>query len=199
MIRVVGLDLSLTGTGVAQIAAPPPESGLWPEIHTHRLASAAAGNALVDRSVRLRTLAAAVLRLCEHADAVAVEQPAYGASGGSAHDRSGLWWLIVARLTAHGVPTVEIVTQHLKIYATGRGTKVDKGAVLAETARRYARLVPDLSSHDEADSLNAAALTYHRITGTSLVPLPQTHTRAVTAVRWPETITGQERHVTAAT
>lgn len=181
-----GLDLSLTGAGVA--LAWRDHLGQEGVLHT-RLSTDAAGYQLRPRWARISGQADLVVeRVCARGrpDVVLVEGPAHGAAGGSAHDRSGLWWLVVGRLVANGVPVVEVVTQHLKMYATGRGTKVSKDEVLAETARRYLALVPHLSSNDEADAVTLAALGLHRVTGQPLVALPQTHTRALASVKWPD-------------
>lgn len=181
-----GLDLSLTGAGIALAW----RDHLGQEgIANTTLSTGPTNYQLHPRWLRISGHADRIVeRVCARGrpDVVLVEGPAHGASGGSAHDRSGLWWLVVGRLVANGVPVVEVVTQHLKIYATGRGTRVAKAEVVAEVVRRYGHLVPHLGSDDEADGITLAALGLHRITGRPLVTLPQTHTRALAAVKWPD-------------
>lgn len=191
MTYVVGLDLSLTGTGIARILSS--ESGHHWVDHT-RLGTDTAGLDLAARGKRLNGLSHRVtghLARLGRPDLVLVEQPSYGSSGGSAHDRSGLWWLVLSRLTAAGVPVAEVTPVHLKMYATGAG-KGGKDAVLAETARRYRDLAPELSTNDEADALILAAMAWQHVTGTPLVPLPATHTRTLDRIRWPSTPNRQE-------
>lgn len=190
MNLVVGLDLSLTGTGVARIKSRPLDE--WPEkaptVEHQRFGSDAAGIDLHARGRRLRLLAAQIVTRCEYATLVGVEQPSYNSTGGSAHDRSGLWWLIMERLTRNGIPCYEVTPVHLKMYATGAG-KGGKDGVLAETSRRYAAVAPHLSTNDEADALIIASMGWAHLTGTPLVPLPATHTRTLDRIRWPSTTT----------
>lgn len=208
--RVVGLDLSLTGTGIARVTGTPVRfsdpgvEGLHREgrvvvhpnpptkVDVRRCTSVAPPPGLPRhqelplRSARLRKLAGEVTTLCSGADLVVVEAPAYSSQTGHMHDRSGLWWLIIARLTANNIAVVEVVTQHLKMYALGKGggAGTGKDAVLAAVVRRY----PDVpvQSNDEADALVLAAMGARRlglpIEGTLM---PQQNLRAMTTVAWP--------------
>lgn len=180
-MRVVGLDLSLTGTGLADAA------GMVVEVA--RFGSPADDRTVAGRSRRLRHLAGRIhdrILLAGRPDLVVVESPAYSSSTGKAHDRSGLWWLVVARLTGSGVVVVEVTTQHLKMYATGRGTGVDKDDVLAAVVRRYPGV--NVGKNDEADALVLAAMGRRYLGDPIEGLLPQTHLRAMTRVAWPKPI-----------
>jgi crossover junction endodeoxyribonuclease RuvC len=196
--RVVGLDLSLTSTGIARITAPslPPSSTGWGteevRVDVRRAHSLAPHknlhkNQLLEfRSLRLRNLSANICALCADADLVAVEGPAFTSDVGKAHDRAGMWWLIVARLTANRIPVVEVTPQQLKMYALGRGGGRDSGKehVLAAVIRRYPA-VP-VSGNDEADALVLAAMAA-RFLGFPIEPsLPDLHLRAMGTVPWPD-------------
>lgn len=181
MSTVVGLDLSLTGTGIAVLSDVPPH---WA---TYLVGSKPAGDTVAARADRLTDLAATILGYCHDADLVCIERPAYSSNSGSVTDRAGLWWLVVARLVRGlRIPVVDIVNNHAKTYATGKGN-ASKDAVLSETVRRYGLMFPQLADNNEADALQLAALGLHHLTGHPLVELPQTHTRALTAVKWPTT------------
>lgn len=181
-MTVVGLDLSLTGTGLAFVGGTP---GGVTQVGTRLLTSKPAGDDVSARADRLAELAGGIVEWCVGADLVCIERPAYSSNSGSVTDRAGLWWLVVARLIrGYEIPVVDVVNNHLKTYATGKGN-AGKDAVLAETVRRYGHLVPTLADNNEADALQLAALGWHHLTGTPLVDLPQTHTRAIAAVRWP--------------
>ncbi|MFF1876042.1 hypothetical protein ACFVXD_45160, partial [Kitasatospora herbaricolor] len=91
-LRIVGLDLSLTATGVAIIAADRARA------LTIR-SKGKADDGLLTRSLRLHNLSLDILHVAATADIVIIEQPAYGQTGGSHHDRSGLWWLVMDGLT----------------------------------------------------------------------------------------------------
>lgn len=187
MTCIVGVDLSLTSTGLARILT---RDALGAEVTVRRVLSKpppADKVTLATRSTRLRRIAADVFTACAGADLVVVEGPTYASDSGAAHDRAGLWWLVLARLTAQGFNVVEVSPTTVKTYALGRGggPETGKDAMIAAVVRRYPT-VP-VSGNDEADALVLAAMgarfTGHPIEDT----LPQTHLRAMTAVKWTPT------------
>lgn len=200
--RVVGLDLSLTSSGIARITMPSievdtPPPGVTvtvrpdPRIDVRRSVTKAPPanlplpQRLAARSLRLRRAAGVICTLCSGADLIVVEAPAYSSTTGHMHDRSGLWWLVVARLTANRLPVVEVETQRLKMYALGKGggEGTGKDAVLAAAVRRYPTV--EVTGNDEADALILAAMGARHL-GFPIEPtLPETHLRAMTKVAWP--------------
>ncbi|MGW3118573.1 hypothetical protein ACWDBW_15785 [Streptomyces sp. NPDC001107] len=103
--RVIGLDLSLTSTGIAGTD--------W---------------AFAARPGRRRAhermdwlLAAVAMCLKDGADLVVVEGAAY-AQGGQAghHELAGLWWLVTQYLWRRRIPYAVANPHHRTIYATGR-------------------------------------------------------------------------------
>ena len=184
MIRVTGIDLSLTGAGVARINDRT--------VHVRRFTTQPAGQALDARGVRLRGLASDLIACATGSDLVVIEAPVYGQGkmpSGSLTDRSGLWWLVVATLTARGVPVAEVSPTSLKTYVLGKGSGkgVTKDAVFATVVRRYQHHV-EVNSNDTADALALACMAARHM-GSPIDNLPQTHTRAMLAVQWP--VTGQ--------
>lgn len=180
-MKVTGLDLSLTGAGWATATGRVTQVG--------RFTSPAAGPIIAARSLRLRRLAGRVYDVAAGSDLVLIEQPAYSSGTGHTHDRSGLWWLVVARLTGAGVPVGEVIPQHLKMYATGKGT-AGKDEVLAAAVRLFPE-VP-VQSNDEADALWLAALAA-RYVGAPIDPwqvLPKDRARALDKVSWPPHLEG---------
>lgn len=177
--RVVAVDFSLTSTGLACIDADGPRVE-----RVQSKAPAVDGHLLAVRSARMRRIAGTVHDHCAGADLVVIEGPSYDSGTGKAHDRSGAWWMIVGRLTGAGVPVVEIPPSTMKVYALGTG-RGDKDLVLATTIHRYGHLCRVLGN-DQADALQLAAMGWHHLTGSPLIDLPQTHTRALTAVKWPQ-------------
>lgn len=187
---VVGLDLSLTGAGLAVVSRDPAVG-----VHTTVRGSKTCGDEIAPRADRLVNLTADLIgiitALPRPPALVVVERPTFGRAGGAVTDRAGLWWLVCSRI-ARGLqlPIVDVVNNHLKMYATGSGggAAASKDAVLAETVRRYQHVAPTLADNNEADALQLAALGLDRLTGYPLVELPQTHRRAVTAVKWPANV-----------
>jgi crossover junction endodeoxyribonuclease RuvC len=160
-MKAVGLDLSLTSTGVA-VATP---NGAI----TDRITSKPVPNAT-------------------HADLVIIEGPSYGSTTPHQHDRAGLWWLVVADLRNLAYQVVEVPPSTRMRYATGRGN-ANKDDVLSAVIRRYPHV--DVNGNDEADALILAAMGARHLglplEGKVLAGpiLPLTHLAAMDAVHWP--------------
>lgn len=162
--RVLGVDLSLTSTGIA-------------------------GPGWVDRLVpfglsglpRLRWLRDAVLdRVDDGVDLVVVEGLAYSRTTGKAAERAGLWHLVVERLDLM-VPWAQVSPTARAKYATGKGN-APKDAVLAAVVRRFPG-VP-VSGNDEADALVLAAMGLDHL-GCPPVVMPAAHRAVLGGVVWP--------------
>ncbi|MFK0279802.1 hypothetical protein ACIQVL_04910 [Streptomyces sp. NPDC090499] len=181
--RVIGLDLSLTSTGVAgadwAFAARPGRR------RSHE---------------RLDWLLAAIaVYLEDGADLVVVEGAAY-AQGGQAghHELAGLWWLVTQYLWRQHVPYAVANPHHRTIYATGRAnpaqhlprqqrSRVAKGMVRNVAVERYGVDCEGPGRYDQADAAILAAMGLDWL-GYPTVPVPDTHRRALEAVRWPDLI-----------
>lgn len=174
-MKVVGLDLSLSSTGIAVAAGGPPVC--------RRLRTDADDGSIPGRSRRLRGIVSYLWTITRDADLVVIEAPSFGSTGGKAHDRAGLWWLTVARLTGNHVPVTQVSPGSLKVYATGNG-KGDKDAVLIAAVRRWPTV--QITGNDEADALVLCSMGLRHL-GHPFEQLPQTHVRAMQAVSWPPT------------
>ena len=126
MPRIVGLDLSLTGTGIATISW---DHATGQEVTVEKVGTKAPARrkgdpppSLPQRSARLRSLAGQVAQRCVGASLVIVEGPAYSKSDSGTWDRAGLWWLVVGRLTGGGLTVVEADPTTIKTYALGKGS-----------------------------------------------------------------------------
>jgi hypothetical protein len=181
--RVIGLDLSLTSTGIAgadwAYAVRPGKR------RSH------------ERLDWLCTAVAVCVR--DGADLVVVEGAAY-AQGGQAghHELAGLWWLITQYLWRHRIPYAVANPHHRTIYATGRAnpaqhlppkerSKVAKGMVRSAAIERYGVECEGPGRYDQADATILAAMGLDWL-GYPTVPVPDTHRRALQAVQWPTLI-----------
>lgn len=181
MTVVVGLDLSLTSTGIAITESDGSPRCLRtvgskpPKVAT-----------LSSRWLRLGDLARnIVLEVPPDTDLVLIEQPAYSKSAESgSHDRSGLWWIVVTELLNLGHAVVEVPSTCRQTYATGKGN-ASKDAVLAETVRRYPTW--PVSGNDTADALVICAMGRDHL-GEALVELPQLYRRGLDKIVWPALI-----------
>jgi hypothetical protein len=170
-VTVVGLDLSLSSTGVAvarsDLSVSADRIRPHPKLRGHE---------------RLGWLSARVGDFTGGACLVVVEGPSYGSKGGCAHERAGLWWLVTHRLWRAGVPTAVVAPASLKKYATGRGN-AGKDEVLAGVVRRFPGVAVD--GNDEADAVVLAAMGADKL-GFPPVPMPAAHREALVKVSWPE-------------
>ena len=176
---IVGLDLSLTSTGIAEIRDTKVTlSTITPGKRTGHQ--------------RLAFVSEQVTGWIYDAEAslVVIEGPSYGSDYGKAHERAGLWWLIAHSLWHNKIPYAVISPPQVKKYATGYGTgpKSGKDKVLAAVIRRYADVPVD--GNDQADALVLAAMGADHL-GQPLATMPASHRAAATAVKWPPLPTGQ--------
>lgn len=169
-MRIVGIDLSLTSTGLAEL----DNSGSAIRARVTKLAP---GDKRKGHE-RLRWLCSGIHAAARGADLAVVEGPAFGRPQGQ-HQLGGLWWMATHVIWLAGIKTVVVPPSTLKKYATGNGG-ANKDTVLAAVVRRY--LDVEVTGNDEADALVLAAMgaDYH---GWPLAAVPQTH-RAVLD-KWP--------------
>jgi crossover junction endodeoxyribonuclease RuvC len=176
MTTVLGLDLSLTGSGLATVTSIG-------EFTVTTVGSVGKrGDTLADRDKRLTDLARRIGLFLQDWDdyALAVlEGPAVTAKGGSAWDRAGLLWLVVQMLdpgrTAVAAPTT------VKRWAAGKGN-ADKAAVAGGVTRLWPEF--ECQSDNEADALALASMGSQRL-GFGVVPARAHHVDCLEKVAWP--------------
>ncbi len=167
-MQVIGLDLSLTSTGLADARAmltwqlqPGKRRGYE----------------------RLRWLRQEILAHCSEAHLVVVEGPSYGNQGqgrqGGHHERAGLWWFVTEALEAADIPMVVVAPAALKKYATGKGNAA-KDEVLLAAAKRFNWFA---GNNDQADAAWLSALGYD-LGNDPAVVMPQKHRDALDNVEW---------------
>jgi Holliday junction resolvasome RuvABC endonuclease subunit len=186
---VLGLDLSLTASGLAMI----DEDG---DVFTHRVLTKGKAGATVtqtaDRIGRVvREITQWILEdaLLGRFQLAVIEAPSFGSKGGAAHERGGVWWGVAVVLAEVGIPIATVAPKTRAIYAVGHGNgkgKEGKAEVFAATKLRYPWT--DLADDNEGDALLLAAMGARHLDhpiethGT----LPATHLRAMRSARWPE-------------
>lgn len=178
MPHVVGIDVSLTATGIAD-----SDGGLNLVGSTGVL-----GMELYDRINAIDALAAEIVDSVNQRkpELVVVEgiEVARAAKGAlvSLIDRAWLYLGVVRLLRMFDIGLAVATPASLKVYATGRGNAT-KNAVIDAVARRLPRF--ETGGNDNlCDAAVLCAMGCDR-RGTPLALLPATHTRALDAVRWP--------------
>lgn len=166
-MAVLGLDLSLTSTGVA---GPDFTEALKPKRLT--------------RYARLRWILHGVFELADafEPDLVVVEGPSYNSQGGHDHERGGLWWMVTDMLQERGIGIAVAPPTNIKKYATGvgGGPKAGKDFVILAAARHFEWFA---GGNDEADALWACAMGNDHL-GAPLVQMPAKNREALEKCDW---------------
>jgi crossover junction endodeoxyribonuclease RuvC len=175
---VIGLDISLTGTGIASTYG-------WTELVGFKGRTSKetiTGLPYLRRLQELHKLAERIIHLVGRPDLAVIERPALSRSGGGAHERAWLWWEVYGKLTALGIPVGFLAIQQIKLYATGKSTGT-KGPVIDAVARRW----PDWATggdDNRADAVVLMAAGRDRL-GEPLTTVPKTHRAAIEKADWP--------------
>ncbi|MFJ8855147.1 hypothetical protein [Streptomyces sp. NPDC102437] len=166
---VIGLDLSLTCTGVAGAG--------WSDIiRTKRRGDD-----------RLNHLLAAVADFVKRADLVVMEGPSYGHAALAGHeDLAGLRVLVRQYCYRHQIPYGVVPPSSLKMFATGRGNAT-KGEVRSGVADRYGHHTEGVGRYDQADAYTAMAMGLHHL-GYPLATVPDRALKALDGCAWPEMV-----------
>jgi crossover junction endodeoxyribonuclease RuvC len=175
-LTVLGLDLSLTSTGVStawgallasapvfEAVKPPPKLKTWARMDW-----------------MIKELGGIVT--AADPDLIVIEGPGYHAAarGSYWHENAGLWWEITLRLWRARRPMTAITPSTLKKYATGSGA-AKKSAMCVAAAHRFGLAA---IGEDEADALWLAAAGCQHY-GWPLVKLPAVQVAALDVVAWP--------------
>ncbi|OLT27768.1 hypothetical protein BJF83_17445 [Nocardiopsis sp. CNR-923] len=164
----LGLDLSLTSTGVASSLG-------WAE----RIRPRTRG---LDR---LRTIVGRVrgYASADHYALAVIEGPAYGHGRQAGHDElAALRWMVRDALDRNGLPVAIVPPSTLKLWATGNG-RAGKGDVAAAMDARHTGLGLLVGQrYDEADALALADMGAAWLDNWCLSPAQQ---RAMSGVTWP--------------
>lgn len=172
--RVIGVDLSLSSTGVA--------GGTW-ALSIAGGALPRKGATLLQKWERLKKVRSQLLTYIDDAELVVLEAPSYGSNDPGSHERAALWWFVVGRCIAREIPLATVAPTTLKVYATGGGRAKKEDVVQAVATRRPGL---EFKGNDQADALTLAAMGLDAL-GHPPVPMPQTHRRALASVTWPWT------------
>lgn len=173
---VIGIDTSLTATGVASslgwcdlVGYTDKKNPITKLPHPARIAA-------------LTALATDVATLVGTPDLAVIETPAYTQSGGGAHERGWLWWDVYRRLTGRGVPIALMTPNQRMLYATGKGSG-GKGGVIDAVARRWPAYETG-GNNNLADAVTLMAAGVDAL-GHPLAAMPTANRAALNAIAWP--------------
>lgn len=186
---VVGLDPSLTNTGIAVLVNGAPllltSTGLGsPDGKSHQ-----------HRSRRVRAVCQSVLLHVTQGshglwpDLVVIEGILeHGPMLPSAIDRHQLWGGIYGGLDAKNIPVVVINPSTLKVWVTGHG-RASKGEMLTAVRAWWPNIT--IRNHDIADAAALAAIGAMHAGDPMPFTVKDRHRNSLDAVAWPEAVTAR--------
>jgi crossover junction endodeoxyribonuclease RuvC len=175
---VIGLDTSLTATGIASSRGWCVTVGYTDKKNPiTKLGHAARYEAMC-------TVRRGVLHNIGRPDLVVLETPALSRTGGGSHERGWLWWSLYGYLINSDIPIGLVSTNQRMLYATGKGAAT-KAAVVDAVARRW----PDWHTDGDdnlADAIVLMAAGRDHL-GHPITDMPKAHRAALDKATWPET------------
>lgn len=179
---VIGLDLSLTCTG---IAGEGWTDYIRPTIRGHE---------------RLAHLLDGIGTFIRHADLVVIEGPSYGSKMlPGQHETAGLWWILTHGLWRLGIPYAVASPHSRTIYATGHAfpapkdqpkekrARIAKGMVHTFVVEQLGIWCEGAGRYDASDAATLAAMGLDWL-GHPIVAVPKQQRRALDGVAWPTAV-----------
>ncbi|MFJ6215106.1 hypothetical protein ACIQGZ_17480 [Streptomyces sp. NPDC092296] len=176
---VIGIDTSITGTGIASSAG-------W----TEAVGYTSKKNPLTKlphlrRFDVMRSLLGDIILAVGQPDLAVVEMPAPSRSGGGAHERAWLWWEVYRNLVNAEIPVGLMTPNQRMLYATGYG-HADKKQVVDAVARRWTSWETG-GDDNRADAVVLMAAGRDWL-GCPVAAVPKAHRVAVERATWPEVV-----------
>ena len=176
-IHVLGVDPSLTGTGLALVG---PGTCVTTTVGT----KGKRADSLADRDRRLAHVAGRLADFLTPAVRLAVIEGPARVTVGSTLDRYGLWWRLVHRLHSRDIPVAVCAPATRAKWSAGTG-RADKAAVAVHVARMWQAV--ELADDNQADALCLATMGAQYLG----IPLPcgeplARHLDTLPAVAWPD-------------
>lgn len=187
----VGIDTSLTSTGVAVLVDGKP-------VHYGRFGREGHnGASWASRSNRIRQSRTMIYQAATHAgrpDLVVIEEHPYAVGNqGNEFDRSGLWHLVYEAFAARGIPVIVVGNKKAKAWVTGAGN-AQKPDMIAMIDEWYAgQLAEPLASwrknqhpDDVADALALATMAAFKMGDPIPFEPKDRHRAALALLPWPD-------------
>jgi Holliday junction resolvasome RuvABC endonuclease subunit len=183
MAVVVGIDVSLTSTGIAVADAGRI-------VHTRAIRTKALPK---EQKADLGAICRRILSVLDAVQGtvlayrpalVVIEAPSHGSRFGSPHERSGLWWLIVSWLEDRATDVAQVAPTARAKYGTGRGN-ADKEQVHKAVQTNYGTDDLPIKTNDEADAVLLAAMGARHLGQPVEGWLPTGAIDAMDKVVWP--------------
>jgi Holliday junction resolvasome RuvABC endonuclease subunit len=189
MSVVIGIDPSLTSTGIAALINGAPLA--MKTITAGKKDSPSYGH----RSDRIVNQCRAILNALpvERIDLAVIEGPAYAYHNAYTHDGAGLWWGIFSGLRAQHIPTAVItpITRQTWVIGkrTGRGAKEDKREVLYTVRLWWPAAAKAIRNDDIGDALALASIGAAHCGDPLPFEIKERHHNTLESIDWPKVVT----------
>lgn len=185
MKTVVGIDPSLTETGIAAVSQAKPQTRL----HLVKSGPIPGGGTWDQRLRRINTIADEVVDFTQeqYPDLVVIEALPPNVKSTSGHDRSGVWWNIYNQLWSAGVPVLVATSSQRSKYGCGKGNAA-KDVVLAAAIRRYLDIT--IVNNNIADAVILAAMGRRMLDCPMEDHIPQANRDALAKLVLPANLIG---------
>lgn len=171
MPRILGIDTSLTATGLARIDIAENDDGPLPKYSITDIATATVRAPNPGSDKRKTATVRRVDKLMEQIEdaitcpddplvptLIGIESLAYGAKGNAVWVLPLIWGRTLGLANKYGVPVIEVGTGQIKKYAAGNGN-ADKSTVMLAVNKRWP--AADVRNDNESDAMTAAAIACH--------------------------------------
>jgi len=178
---VIGLDLSLTNTGIARITwnGDSPINDVVADIQRVQ-STGKLTDTWPTRAERLQRLTHTIATQVHAARLVVIEGPAFNAKSLSSHDRSWLWGKVYDAAALNAEQVLVVPPASVKKWATNNGS-ADKDDMVLTAARMWPML--DGIKNDTADALALAGIGMQLLGGPCPFPLYSYRTAVVDKLR----------------
>lgn len=180
-LRVLGLDLKPAGSGIART---------FDSDGSRRLSVTTVGMPMRPVYDQVDAVEYAVRRALAAEPHIAAIEGTFSRPGGSDYGQHAVHFAVTRALRRRGVPWVDVAPSTLKVWATGSGAtrgenKTTKDKVCAAIVATYGQFL-HINPRDD-DACDAVALMSLALAayGQPLAEVPQSHRRALAAVKWP--------------
>jgi Holliday junction resolvasome RuvABC endonuclease subunit len=172
---VIGIDSSLTGTGIASSLG-------WCALVGYKDVTKMP---LAQRVSTVDDLMVKIYTMVGTPDLVVIEVPAFSRAGGGALERGALWWLLVRQILRREIPVAEVFNATRMRYATGKGS-AGKNAIVEAATRRW----PQFETGGDDNLCDAVVLMAMGadFLGHPLATVPAVNRAALDKVNWPEVL-----------
>lgn len=170
-MTVVGIDLSLTATGIATGS------------ELHLLSTDRRDE---DRIDWIADQLVSFYAIPGETTLAVVEGLSHASQGNKVHEIAGLHWHVRCILFRFAIPTAIVPPSTLKKYATGKGTATKPDMRMA----LYQRTGLDERDDNKVDAWWLRAMGCDAL-GAAVIGMPAVNCKALDAVRWPEAVTAR--------